>query len=242
MKKIITSTLLFSAVALAGCAQVGGTLAEVGRPLAEKVTFTDDSWSKSQKNTNVQALVLYDEEYSIFRMHQLNVIAGVGAQEKAYRRVVLYIVHSEGGRPIGNYKGFMRFVAVVPDGMPLLKNGDLVEARVGNVYDYLKGFAQTGEGTAVLRILCPANTHRSQQERFKQCASELAWYKGWDDGQRYYNGIVAAASERPYLPKLSDHTELKFSPYYDVEGSALPQAAPPAARPDITTWPSPRKY
>lgn len=245
MKRIgmgFSMVLALSALALGGCAQVGGTLAEVGRPLAEHATFTDSSWAQSQKNTNLQALVLQDEEYSTFRMSQLHVVAGAGPAEKVYRRAVLFVVHSEGGRPLGGYKGFMRLVAVVPDGMPLLKNGDIVEVRAGQVYDYLKGFAQTGEGTAVLRILCPTNSSAALQSRFKECAQELPWLQSWGEGKRYYDGILASPSARPYAASLRAHTELKFTPFYSANGEQLPTAVVPAARPDIQTWPSPTKY
>jgi hypothetical protein len=234
--------LLAALAALTGCAQVGGTMAELGRPVAQNVTFTDSSWARAQKHANVQALVLHDETYANFRMHQLHVAAGVGPQEKAYRRVVLFMVHSEGGRPLGNYKGFMRFIAVVPDGMPKLKTGDLVEARMGPVYDYLKGFADSGEGTAVLRILCPNNARRADQDRFRQCASVLPWHQAWGEDKRYYDGILASPSARPYAPSLRYHAELAFTPYYDTHGNPLGGAVAPAPRPDITTWPAPTGY
>lgn len=235
MNRICSLLLAAAALLLGGCAQMA-------RPLNEHVMFTEDSWAKAQKNNNVQAIVEHDEAYSFLRMGGIEVVAGVGNAERRYRRVSLYMTHSEGGRPTLGFKGYMRFVAIVPDGMPLLKLGDVVEVRFGNVYDHLKGFATTGEGSAVLRLLCPVNENRGQLDALKACASHLAWYEPWGEDKRFYDGIVASPSGRPYLPSLKAHTELSFTPYYDDSGKVLPNAVVPAARPSLDNWPAPKRF
>jgi hypothetical protein len=226
---------------LAAIAVLAGCAAAV-KPLTQNILQTEESWAASQRQQNVQAIVQKDEEYSTLTLSNQEVIAGAGPAEKTFRRVELMMVHSEGGKPFLNYKGIKRFAAIVPDGFPLLKWGDIVEVRYEGIYDRLKGFAHTKQGTAVLRVLCPGDPDRAKMPAFKACAKELNWHRPWGEDARYFDGIAAANSGRPYAAKLTDHTELSFTPYYDADGKPLATAVPPAPRPDITSWPAPRKY
>jgi len=236
MTRLTTLILaVFAALLLGGCAAAM-------RPLNEHLMFTEDSWAKSQKNANVQGIVDHDEDYNHWTMGSIETMSGVGPAERRYRRVSVFMDHSEGGKPMLGFKGYMRFEAIVPDGMPLLKLGDIVEVRFGKVYDHLKDFARTGEGSAVLRLLCPVNENRGQLDALKACATPLAWYKPWGEDKRFYDGIIASPSGRPYLPRLKDHVELSFTPYYDENGNVLPSAATPAVRPSLDNWPAPKRY
>lgn len=106
-----------------------------------------------------------------------------------YRRVIVNM-HKGDDEPILGQTGFTAALALVPDGMPLLK----------------------------------------------ACASHAKWQTRWGEKHRYYLGIVAAPSGRPYAPHLKDHEELSFSKYYDEKGKPVPGAVPMAARPDINRW------
>ncbi len=234
--KMAEKILLTLTVAMAaGCAQIA-------RPINENFVFREDSWTASQKHANMQAAVTADEEFSSIRTRSLEVYAGAGPQELRFRRVTLIVAHSEGGKPFLGFKGHMHFEAIVPDGMPMLKLGDLVEVRVGKVYDHLKGFAQTGEGTAVLRLLCPGNLTRAEGPAVYKCAKNLAWFEPWGEDKRYFDGIIASTSGRPYLSSLKEHTELTFSPYYNETGTLLASAVTPLDHQNINNWPTPKRY
>lgn len=209
------------------------------RPV-EEVLQNGSSWASSQKTANVQAVVAFDEDNSgliSFALFNHGARAGVGPAEKRYRKVVYTMLNSEGGRPIGKFAGIMAAMAMVPDGMPRLKTGDLIEVRFPVWFDYMKDFAVTGEGSAVLRLICPAgSTSKTDSEAFKECASHANWHQPWGEEKRYYQGIIAAPSGRPFAPRLKDHRELAFTPYYDEIDNVLPTAVPMAPRPDINAW------
>lgn len=213
------------AVTLAGCGHI-----RTGAP----------EFAKSQSMANVQGMVVFDEAYSPWGLSGLNDrVAGVGPAERAYRRVVVQIIHSEGGRPMGNYKGSRRFEAVVPDGMPLMRSGDQVDARALEWYDFLKDFAKTGEGAAVLRMTCPSYGSNPPLVLIS-CASTLNWYQPWGEEKRYMDGVNAAPSNHPFKSSLKAYKSLQYSPYYDSHGNTLPNAVPMAARPDPSTWVRPK--
>lgn len=217
---------IFVAVVLSGCGTV--------RPFGSG----DGDWSRSQLMANVQASVIFDEHYSGFATTNHSRFAGAGPAELTYRRVMVSIAHNEGGKPILGFKGMRAFLAVVPDGMPLLKKGDLVDVRATTMYDYLQNFATTGEGTAVIRLLCPSEEVATPEKiaKFRACGSTLPWHQPWGEEKRYWDGIIASPSGYPFLPKLKDHTEFAYTPFYDSEGNQLPTAVPRAQRPGIMTW------
>lgn len=212
------------------------------RPLEENVFNVGSGWAKSQMMANVQAAVFWDERFDSFGQRGHDVRAGVGPDEKKYRRILVYIVHVEGGKPIFGRAGFRAFMVVIPDGMPLLKKGDIVDVRSTIFYDYLKDFDKTRDGSAVIRILCPAEEKvgGEQTKKFKECASTLPWHEPWGESNRYFNGILAMPSTTSFLPSLTDYKNLKYSPYYNAEGEMLTNAIPPAPRPSIMSWVAPK--
>lgn len=171
------------------------------------------------------------------KMGNLDVQSGVGPQERAYRRVVLFIVRPGGAAPQEGAMGFRTFEAVVPDGMAALRKGDLVEARATTVTNYLRDFALSGEGSAVLKILCPASEVTTTEERqlFMSCAAQLPWYQPWGR-QHFFKGIVAAASGTVFQRSLKDHKNLSFSPFYTDNGRPIAGAVAMAQRPLLVNW------
>lgn len=222
-------SVLVAFVVLSGCGTV--------RPFGSG----DGDFSRTQLMANVQAFVVFDEHHSSFATTNHSRFAGAGPSELTYRRVIVQIAHNEGGKPILGYKGIRAFLAVVPDGMSLLKKGDLVDVRATTIYDYLKNFATTGEGTAVIRLLCPGEDEATPEKiaKFRACASTRPWHQPWGEEKRYWDGIIASPSGYPFLPKLKDHTEFAYTPFYDREGNQLPAAVPRAPRPNIMTWTPP---
>lgn len=219
-------SVFVASVVLSGCGTV--------RPFGSG----DGDFSRTQLMANVQAVVAFDEHYSSFATTNHSRYAGSGPSELAYRRVIVFVAHNEGGRPILAFKGMRFFLAMIPDGMSLLKKGDLVDVRATTYYDHLKNFATTGEGSAVIRFLCPSEDDATPIKiaKFKSCASTRPWHEPWGEEKRYYDGIIASPSGYPFLPKLKDHTELAYTTFYDPEGNQLPTAVPRAPRPSIMTW------
>ena len=198
----------------------------------------DGDFSRTQLMANVQAVVIFDEHHSGFATTNHSRVAGAGPSELTYRRVIVPIAHNEGGKPILGFKGMRVFLAVVPNGMSLLKKGDLVDVRATTIYDYLKNFSSTGEGTAVIRLLCPSEEVSTPEKaaKFRACGSTLPWYQPWGEEKRYWDGIIASPSGYPFLAKLKDYTEFAYTPFYDSEGNQLPTAVQRAPRSSIMTW------
>ncbi len=61
-------------------------------------------------------------------------------------------------------------------------------------------------------------------------------------GCRYYDGVVASVSVRPYAASLKNHTELTFSAYWSDKSDPLPSVVIPGPRPSIKGWPNPKRY
>jgi hypothetical protein len=223
-------SVLAAAITLSAC----GTI----RPFGSG----DGDWSRSQLMANVQAVVIFDEHYSGIATSNHMRFAGAGPDEMAYRRVIVSIVHNEGGKPILGFKGIRAFIAVVPDGMPFLKKGDFVDVRATTMYDYLQGFAATGEGSAVIRLLCPGEEVATPEKvaKFKACATSLPWHQPWGEDHRYWDGIIASPSGYPFLSKLKDYKEFQYTPFYDADGKPLSTSVPRAPRPSIVTWVPPK--
>jgi hypothetical protein len=97
-------------------------------------------------------------------------------------------------------------VGMVPDGMPALKAWDLVELRQTGTYDTVKNFSKTGEGNAVLRVLC-----RRADPAYEKCVEALPRI-GKHKGQGLTN--------TEYPASLKSYG-FSFSPAYAKDGSAL---------------------
>lgn len=190
-------------------------------------------FSNRQMMANVQAAVIFDEMYSSFALSNHDRYAGVGMEELKYRRILVKVYNSQGGRPLWGFSGSRAFEAAVPDGFPLLKAGDLVEVRATTWFDYLQNFDKSRDGSAVLRIICPTTEkgNSEQMRKLKACASNLPWNSDWGEENRYFYGVLSSSSGREFLPRLSDYPELKFSPFYDELGNPLKSAVPPGERP-----------
>jgi hypothetical protein len=96
--------------------------------------------------------------------------------------------------------------AVVPSHIPELKAWDIVEIRQTGTYDVIKDFSTTGEGNAVLRVLC-----RKSAPDYEACANALpriGEFRAW------------GPTGTPYLPTLKEYG-FQFSTAYDETGKLL---------------------
>lgn len=217
------------ALLLAGCAGP-----------AKMILTEEEDWPAAQRQANVNAAVAFDEEYSSFALSNHLSRASATPAVKRYRKVIVQMLNGEDEQPILGLTGIAAAVALVPDGMPLMKKGDLVEIRHYRMFGSLKSFESSGDGNAVLRLLCPSSPSRGDMAAFKACASNAKWQTRWGESNRYFTGILASPSGRPYAAHLRDHKELSFTPYYDEDGEPLAGAVQMRTRPDINRWTYPR--
>ena len=186
-------------------------------------------------NTIVQATVLNDEVSSSFALSNFDRGAGVGDAERVFRRVPILMILAADGKPplfLRKHAARRATLALVPDGMPLLRRGDIVHVRTRDLWDGLKDFSKTGEGTAIVSLKCQGGSKPGKEEQilFKKCAERLPWLEEWGEELRFYEGILAVLPPVPYRDSLRDWKELSFTPFYDRDGSLLPNRVLPAER------------
>lgn len=140
-------------------------------------------------------------------------------------RNILYTGGVEAGRPEFNYRvvrvslrhltGALVFgagdldyptAAMVPDSFPALKAWDIIEIRQSGTFYTMKDFAETGEGNAIIRVLC-----RKSQPDYEACANALPKL-----GRHRAQGLTGT----PYLPSLKDYG-YTFTPAYSAVGALL---------------------
>jgi hypothetical protein len=96
--------------------------------------------------------------------------------------------------------------AMVPDHLPPLKAGDIVEVRQTSTWRSMEGFVAKGEGNIVVRVLCA-----KAQPDFAACldrAPRIGKYKG------------VGPTGSPYPKSVSDYG-YTFSPTYDAAGKRV---------------------
>lgn len=160
---------------------------------------------------NLSAMVAFDEDwvgrYPFTVRNQLYVM-GVESGEPEYgmRIVKVNVRHPEWG---GWYRAGEKVwwtAAAVPDTVPTLKAGDLVEIRQSGDFRVLRNFAKTNDGNVILRILC-----RKADADYVQCAEKLpriGTYIGFGE-----TGTLYPESVKEY--------GFTFTPKYDADGKPL---------------------
>jgi hypothetical protein len=107
--------------------------------------------------------------------------------------------------------------AYVPDQLPQLHAGDIVEVRQTGTWDTMKDFAKKGEGNIVVRIIC-----RKGEPSYDKC---------FEDAPRINKTKGVGRTNTPYPESVRDYG-YTFTPMYDDKGQALrpyPQEATSAA-------------
>lgn len=160
---------------------------------------------------NLIGTIGYDETFSgNYSRPSRNILytGGIeaGKPEFGYRVVRVNLRH------ISAYPGFRAgdlgysTAAMVPDNFPLLKAWDIIEIRHTGGFYTMKDFAKTGEGNAIIRVLC-----QKSQPDYEECADALP--KLSKNRAQGYTGT-------PYLPSLKDYG-YSFSTRYGTDGTLL---------------------
>lgn len=111
------------------------------------------------ERVNLLAVVAFDEaDAATYNRHSQAVLysQGVSRDSPEYRLRVVRINfnHFKGNLVWADGTFLFSSAAVVPDHLPPLKAGDLVEVRHVRTWESLKQFSLTGEGNRVLRVWC----------------------------------------------------------------------------------------
>lgn len=108
--------------------------------------------------------------------------------------------------------------AFVPDQLPQLRAGDIVEVRHTGTWDTMKDFSKTGEGNIVVRIIC-----RKGEPNYDKC---------FEDAPRINKTKGVGRTNTAYPESVRDYG-FTFTPMFDDKGQALrpyPQEAASATR------------
>lgn len=190
---------------------VGNAVVNGGRPLPAEMV-----------NRHVAGYVGFDEDwtgrYSRVARNALYVMGIVeGTPEYALRVVRVNLSNPEPGMLWAD-QGELTFPtgAVVPDHLPRLKAGDIVEIRQTGTWRTMENFVSRGEGNVVVRVLC-----RKADPTYDKCleaAPRIGKYKGVGETRTRYPASVSGYG-------------FTFTPMFDSSGRALrpyPNGAVPA--------------
>ncbi|MYM81809.1 hypothetical protein GTP44_07535 [Duganella sp. FT50W] len=162
-------------------------------------------------NTHLAGIVAFDEmwadEYGRVARNQLYT-QGIERGKPEYNLRVVRINLSNTGSALWIAKGELAFPtgAIVPDHMPQLHAGDVVEIRQTASWMSMENFSVTGEGNIVVRVLCYA-----ADSTYKACVDKTP-KTGRIAGFGFTN-TPFPASVRGY--------GFTFTPMFDEQGRAL---------------------
>lgn len=173
-------------------------------------------------NRHMAGYVAFDEvwadEYNRVARNQLYT-QGVERDKPEYGLRVVRINLSNTGSALWIGKGELAFPtgAFVPDHLPQLHAGDVIEIRQTKSWMTMEDFARTGEGNIVVRVLCA-----KASSTYKDCLE-----KAPKTGK--FSGV--GATNTPYPASVSDYG-FKFTPMFDAQGRAVrPYPQSPASPP-----------
>jgi hypothetical protein len=191
--------------ALSACAEtplvhVGNQVFNLGQGLPDDMV-----------NRHMAAVVGFDEVWTAnYQRIARNVLYAEGVErgtpEYDYRVARINLNNTEGGLWVK--KGSLLFMtgAYVPDHLPQLRAGDIVEVRQTGTWHVLKDFAKTGEANIVVRILCA-----KADPDYKQCLKRQP-----KTGE--FEGVGATGT--PYPASVRDYG-FTFTPMFNAKGDAL---------------------
>lgn len=198
--------LVAAASLVSGCA-----VNPVSEALTRAINLNGHALYDEYEEANVVGFVVEDEKY-VGQYHRIlrNALhvqgARPGAVENRYRIVPIAIRESDLIRhhfPTG---------AIVPDHLPPLIAGDIVEFLNPSGFDAFRGFAATKRGSGiVLNVIC-----YKDDPAFDECTKTRSPWKGWG-----WNKEPGGVGPSPYLEDTAAYG-FDFSERYDDDGRLLP--------------------
>lgn len=191
-----------AAGALAGCGaspmlHVGNAVANMGQDLPADM-----------RERHLAAMIAFDEDFAgRYNRVSRNVlyVNGIveGTPEYLYRVARVNLHHSQGNWVWKEGSYLFQTGALIPDHLPALKSGDVIEVRQTGTWRTMENFSQTGEGNIVVRVLCA-----KADPRYEAClekAPRIGTYRG------------QGPTGTPYPRSVKDYG-FKFTPKYDADG------------------------
>ena len=206
MKSFLKLFVCAMAMLLAGCQT------PIHRGVNEALTSVQ-SLDDRMSNRNVAMVVAITE--NSFKNYQNAVrnylyLQGVDetVPEARYRIAYLFMRNTDWALHIGVGERVWPMAAYVPDHIPQLEDGDVVEVRMDGdrFMRRLKDFSTTGEGTAIVRVLC-----KFKDPDFARCINStprIEHYQGFGE-----TGTLFPASLKEY--------GFTFTPFYDDNGDPI---------------------
>lgn len=208
---ILVKAITYSAIAVA----LSGCQTPAVHVMNAVLNGGNTELAANMRQVNVAAHVIRDEtwagDYPFTARNQLYTVGVIkGEPEYSMRVAFLQMRHPEYGAWVrAGGKGWVT-TGIIPDHLPALKQGDVVELRQTGTANVVKNFVASGEGNVVLHILC-----RAADPKYKECLAALpriGTYQGFGETSSYY-------------PESVREYGYTFSPKYDAKGAALPAAA-----------------
>ena len=200
MKTTIIAVLTL--VSLSGCAY------DQGIHLRNQLVNMGQELPAEMVNTNYVGAILEDEKHinsytrgTRVAIHGQDASPGTWAEN--HRIVPIRTAQYGAALATKLGQGFWTTAALVPDGTPRLRKFDIVEFRHVGTWRTLKDFPTTGEGNAVVKVLC-----RFEDPNYASCLDTLP-----SIGK--YKGSGPAKTE--YKPSLQDYGfTFNGTPYPDL--------------------------
>lgn len=215
-KRIGTLAALAAAASLlAGCGAVGP-----GKYAARMMDWMGDL-PKEMQHTNYVYIVKEAEDEG-FDQYQWDAGFREGEESFQFRKVTIQAMNY-GERNMAWVTG-----ALVPDHLPKLKKGDVIEVRMRQPRDGALGFTGEQDAPIVINLICPFAGRLESEDRDKidarfkpyyECASKLPARHPYDRDTRL------GPSDTPYLNHWKDYG-FTVTKRYTVDGEPLPGVAP----------------
>jgi len=199
------AVLVLAASTLTGCAT--GSMAKS----VTKTLNMGEDLPADMVNRHLAVWVNFDEDWAEnYNRSSRNVLFGQGVEENTpeYGMRVARVSLANTGSAMWIGKGEASFLtgAYVPDHLPRLRAGDIVEIRQTGTWDTMKNFITAGEGNIVVRILCSKAS--PDYEKCLKGTPKVGEHYGYGETHTAY-----PASVRDY--------GFTFTPMFDKKGQAL---------------------
>lgn len=167
---------------------------------------------EDMRDRNTAMFVMKDEVHLSqldSRSQNFVYLLGAGPKEPVAQYRVVYLGIKNPSRVFYVAPGASLYpmAAIVPDHIPRLYEGDVVEVRQLGSFDVVRNFDSTKEGNIVLRVMC-----QIQKPDFGRCLM--------NNTPRIEKHFGFGPTKTPYLASVAQ-SGFSFTPFYDELGTAI---------------------
>ena len=203
--KLFKPLLLAIALALSGCS-ANPTMKVTTRMFNFGIELTPE-----MVGANMVGVIGFDEDFAgNYGRLAKNALYGQGIEEGVpeyqYRVVRVNIQQTNRAGWYAPGRITLTTGAMVPDHLPRLRAGDIIEIRQTGTYETMKDFARINEGNIIVRLLCP-----KAAPDYEACVDRqpsIGKYK------------TSGFSRTPYPASVKEYG-FTFTPAYDTTGKLL---------------------